>query len=299
MKEYFIWLAKIITLLVIVLVFVPLLLAATMAATRATEMTGLMDDKKKVVAVVELTGMIDGSKGILKKLHKHMEDDRVEGVVLRINSPGGAVGPAQEIYSAVKKLRKRKPIVASMGAVAASGGLYAALGASKVFCQPGTLTGSIGVILQLPNFSKIVDKIGFEMVTIKSGELKDAGNSFRDMTQRERKFFQDTIDEAYEEFVQAIIDGRGLTREEVMKFADGRILLGSQAKKVKLVDEYGDIYDAARAVYELAGNPLKEDESPNLLFPDSRFSELREFLGAVLKIPKIFQGRMKIHYLMP
>ena len=134
---------------------------------------------KKTVAVVKLDSMIMDSEDIVKELYKQADDKKVKAIVLRINSPGGAVGPSQDIYSAVASIKKIKPVVASMGAVAASGGLYAALGASKVYAQAGTMTGSIGVVLQIPNVSAITDKYGFKMTTIKAGALKDVGNMYR------------------------------------------------------------------------------------------------------------------------
>ncbi|MDC0357603.1 signal peptide peptidase SppA [Oligoflexia bacterium] len=298
MKEYFVWLAKLVTFLLVLLVFVPLLFGAIVAATKLDSLQMMEDDGKKKVAVLELTGIIQSSKDILKNLHKHLADDTVAGVVLRVDTPGGAVGPSQEIFSAVKALKAKKPIVASMGTVAASGGLYAALGASKVFCQPGTLTGSIGVILQVPNVSKIVSKYGFDMVTIKSGELKDAGNMFRAMTEKDRQFLQATVAEAHEAFVQAVIDGRGLERKAVEKFSDGRLILGSQAKELGLVDDFGDVYAAARVVYELAGEPLKEDEMPELLYSVGKFAELKKLLDTVVSLPSIFESHTKLQYLM-
>ncbi|MCB0340237.1 MAG: signal peptide peptidase SppA, partial [Bdellovibrionales bacterium] len=216
------------------------------------------------IAVLELSGVITDSKDFLDALYKQVEDDSVKGIVVRIDSPGGAVGPAQEIYSALYRLRDKKPIIASMGTVAASGGLYVALGASKILCQPGTLTGSIGVIVQIPNFKKVVDLVGVDVYTIKSGELKDAGNSFRAMTEREREFLQSTVDVAYGQFVDAVTQSRSLDEAKVREFADGRLILGSQAIDYGIADGYGDVQDAARMVFEQLGTPLSLDENPNL-----------------------------------
>jgi len=223
-KAYFLWLAKLVTLMAVLLVgFFMFMGIVVMMGQDAIPKT----DKR--IAVVELNGLIESSKDVVRKLHEQIADDKVKGVVLRINSPGGAVGPSQDIYAAVRKLKDRKPIIASMGSVAASGGLYAALGASKIFCQPGTLTGSVGVVMQVPNFTKVAENLGVEMVTIKSGELKDVGNSFRAMTEKDRKFLQATVDEVHTAFVDAVVEGRGIPKSEVEKFADGRVILGSQA----------------------------------------------------------------------
>lgn len=286
MKSYFLWLAKLITILVIVFIGIPLLfvvLVGAMAGDRIVK----AGDQMHQVAVVKLVGAIEDSKDVLEVLYKQANDDKIKGIVLRVDSPGGAVGPSQDIYAAVKKLKSKKPIIASMGSVAASGGLYAALGASKIYAQPGTLTGSIGVILQIPNLRKVSEKVGFDMVTVKSGALKDVGNSFREMTQEERDFLQGTVSTVHSDFVQAVIDGRGIDKAKVEEFADGRVIVGSQAKSLKLIDEFGDMYDAARAVFELRGEPLKEDENPKLIFTDDKLSEIKRVLESFLSIPKI------------
>jgi len=283
MKEYFIWLAKLLTVFLIVFVFFAGIIGAI--ASMGAEKIKLASEESKGVAVVELRGIIDGSDDILKELQKHLKDDNIHGVLLQIDSPGGPVAPSQAIYSAVERFKERKPIVAVMGTVAASGGLYAALGASKIYAQPGTLTGSIGVVLQLPNFQELSERIGIEMITIKSGNLKDAGNAFRPMTPEDREFFQQTADAAHEQFVSHVIKSRDLSREAVEIFSDGRILLGSEAKELGIIDEMGDLYQAGRAVYELAGVELAADEIPNLIFKDRRFEDFRRFFGAISRAP--------------
>lgn len=298
MKAYFLWLAKLVTLMAMLLVgFFMFMGIVVMMGRDAIPKT----DKR--VAVVELNGLIESSKEVVKKLHEQIVDDKVKGVVLRINSPGGAVGPSQDIYNAVRKLKERKPIVASMGSVAASGGLYAALGASKIFCQPGTLTGSVGVVLQIPNFTKVAEKLGVEMVTIKSGELKDVGNSFRTMTEKDRKFLQSTVDEVHTAFVDAVVEGRGIPKSEVEKFADGRVILGSQALALNLVDEYGDVYDAGREVFKILGEPLKDSEFPELFYVEDRLSKLRRLLDSFLDSPvgltgRVFERSMELRFVM-
>ena len=185
-----------------------------------------------------------------------------------------------------------------MNTVAASGGLYAALGASKVLAQPGTLTGSIGVILQLPNFSGITEKVGVDVVTIKSGQFKDAGNSFRPMTPAEQAYLQSTVDTAFESFKNAVAEGRDIPLEKVTPFADGRIILGSQAKELGLIDGFGDVYVGAREVYELAGEPLKEDEYPNLIKKDRKYEQLIQYLESVFSLPIAFSSKVRLLYLM-
>lgn len=297
-KQYILWLLKLITIVVIFVFVIPILLAASLGAGSG-ELSVADKQSGKLVAVIELVGIIDSSKDILENLYEQIADKDVAAVVLRINSPGGAVGPSQDIYSAVMKLKQQKPIVASMGAVAASGGLYSAVGASKVYCQPGTLTGSLGVIMNLPNFHRIAEKIGFEMMTVKSGKFKDVGNSFREMTEEERAFLQATIERVEEDFVQAVAKGRGLAVENVREFADGRVILGSQAKELKLVDDFGDVYDAARVALELSGVPLAAGEMPKLYYPMDKLSQVKRLFNAVDSLPNIFSSSMELKYLMP
>ncbi|MCO6432606.1 MAG: signal peptide peptidase SppA [Deltaproteobacteria bacterium] len=297
MREYLLWLAKVVTMVAIILFFVPLMLVFLLTAVSAGGADSL-ETNRKLVAVLRVDGMITDSKPVIESLYKQAQDDKVKGIVLRIDSPGGAVGPSQEIYNAVRKLKAKKPIVASLGTVAASGGFYAALGASKIYCQPGTITGSVGVIMQIPNVRKLSDMVGVEMVTVKSGALKDVGNAFREMAPEEREFLQNTIGVVHEEFVQAIVESRGIDRDQVVQIADGRVLVGSQALKLNLVDGYGDIYDAAREVFELRGEPLGPDEMPKLIHPDEKFESLRKILESALNLPAISLRRFVFDYSM-
>ena len=296
MRNYFLWLAKTITLVFIFLFFVPIVLVATLGAL--ANGSGNVQDDKKSVAVIKIDGVIEDSKVVVSELYKQSQDDNIKGIVLRINSPGGAVGPSQDIYSAVRKLKAKKPIVASMGTVAASGGFYAALGASKIFCQPGTLTGSVGVVLQIPNVKKLTDNVGFEMVTVKSGALKDVGNSFRDMTPEEQEFLQKTVDVVHNDFVQAIVEGRGIAREKVLPIADGRIIIGSQAKDLNLVDAYGDVYDAARSVFDILGEPLPEGHYPKLVYIEDKFESFKKILESATSLPQIFDRSFSLRSIM-
>lgn len=297
MKEYFVWLAKLVTGIVLLLVFIPLMIAAMISAasTAKKQIPGQLGPK---VAVVELHGIIESEEEVLRKLHEHIANSDIKGIVLDINSPGGAVGPSQAIFSAVQKLKEKKPIVAAMGTVAASGGLYAALGASQVYSQPGTITGSIGVILQIPNVSELADRVGFRMVTIKSGALKDAGNSFEPIQAEARAYLEQTARRAHEDFMLAVAEGRNIPLETVRQFADGRILLGSQALDLKLVDGFGDVYDAGRAVMELAGEPLPEGEYPQLIRPEKPFASLSQILGTLSKATHKVTGGLQLLYLM-
>ena len=305
MKAYFSWLAKLLTLVGVFVVVVPILFFGVIAALiEAGKDGGGAGAHQEVVSVVELKGMILSSREVIDTLHKEVARDVVRGIVLRIDSPGGAVGPSQEIYEAVKELRQKKPIIASMGSVAASGGLYSSLAATRVFAQSSTMTGSIGVIMQFPNFKKIADKVGFSFVTVKSGQLKDVGNSFREMTPEDLDFLQGTVNAVQEDFINAIVESRKLQRQEVLKFADGCVILGKDAKSKGLVDNIGGVYDAARAVYQELGEPLKEGHYPKLHYPEDKLKAFKSILGNIAKLPESFlggwpRGNMKLLYMMP
>ncbi|RMG44059.1 MAG: signal peptide peptidase SppA [Candidatus Dadabacteria bacterium] len=298
MKEYFIWLAKFLTVLLVVFLVVPVFAAVVLVAMESLiEGKNLVGSGKNVVAVVELEGEIESSKDVVNELYKQARDKEVKGIVLRINSPGGAVGPSQDIYDAVRKIKKIKPVIASMGSVAASGGFYSALGASKIFCQPGTLTGSIGVILQVPNFSAIADKYGFKMVTVKSGKMKDVGNPFRGMKPEEKAFLESTVKKVHAQFVDAVVKGRGLPLEKVKEFADGRVIVGSDAKKLGLVDGFGGVRTAARAVFDELGKPLKENEYPELRYRKEPLEDFKKALRGLAHLSDTVRGRAGLYYL--
>jgi protease-4 len=287
MKDYFVWLCKFLTMVIIIAIVIPAVIAAT---GKILESKGSGSGKGKRVAVIELKGEISDTKDFVDQLYKQADNKDIKGIVLRIDSPGGAVGPSQDIYTAVRALKDRKPIVASMGGMAASGGLYAAVGATKIFTEPGTLTGSIGVIMQVPNFTKISEKVGVEMITLKSGALKDAGNPFRPMTDEDRAYLQSTIGIIRNQFVSAVAEGRGIPRAEVEKFADGRVLTGEQAKELKLVDDFGDVYTAAREVFVLNKQPLAADENPELYYPGEKYGQLKELLKGMSSFSKILSN---------
>ncbi len=285
MRDYLLWLAKILTLLVIFFVLVPLFFAFCIGLTAAVAKSPVgISDSKHAVAVVELTGEIMSGKEVVEQIYRNADDKGVKGIVLRVDSPGGAVGPSQDVYNAVLRAKAKKPVVASMGTLAASGGLYASLGASKIFCQPGTLTGSIGVIMQLPNFTKVAEKLGVDIVTVKSGKLKDVGNAFRQMEPEERKFLEDTVHKVYEDFLNAVVTSRKIPREKALEFADGRVIVGSDAKQLGLVDEFGDVYDAARAVFEILCEPLPEGKVPELRYEDDKFKELQRLFRSATSV---------------
>lgn len=187
----------------------------------------------------------DTAPYVKKKLRKAVDDKNIKAILLRINSPGGTVGMSQEVYSAVNDVRaKGKPVVVSMGDVTASGGYYIAAAADRIFANPGTLTGSIGVIMHLMNWQETEKKIGLQPTVIKSGIFKDIGSSDRPMTAEEKALLQNIIMDSYDQFVTAVANGRHMDKEVVKKLADGRVYSGRQAKAVKLVDDVGGYDDA-------------------------------------------------------
>ena len=194
------------------------------------------------IALVRIQGMLMDSQNIVRQLSGYRHNPGVRGILLRIDSPGGAVAPAQEIYSEIMKLRAdHKTVYASMGTVAASGGYYIACAADYVLANPGTLTGSIAAVMVFSNIEELTNKIGVKPVIIKSGKYKDVGSPLRAMNPEERKLLQNVVDDVHQQFVQAVAKGRGLSVSEVKEIADGRIMTGQQALKLKLIDEIGGL----------------------------------------------------------
>ncbi|MEB3163173.1 MAG: signal peptide peptidase SppA [Prochlorothrix sp.] len=209
--------------------------------------------RKRKIARIVVDGAIDGStrKHVLKAL-KDIEEQKFPALLLRINSPGGTVGDSQEIYSALVRLQDKLKIVASFGNISASGGVYIAMGAPQIMANPGTITGSIGVILRGNNLQELLEKVGVSFTVIKSGPYKDILSFDRELTDPERQILQDLIDSSYSQFVQTVAQGRGLAEETVRSFADGRIFTGEQAQELGLVDRLGTEEEARRWLAELA-----------------------------------------------
>jgi len=256
---------------------------------RVSEEGGFPGGRK--VAIVEIEGTIVDTSDIVHELRDHLDNSSVRAVVVRINSPGGVVGPTQEVYEELRRLRKAgKPVVASLGAVAASGGYYIAAAANRIYANPGTLTGSIGVIMQLPNVEGLLKKIGVEYVVVKAGAHKDLGNPSRPMTPEERRILQALLDDVHGQFIDAVAEGRHLDRRAVTAVADGRIFSGKQAKSLHMVDALGGLQDAVEGAAELAGLP----PHPRVIEPRRRFSlfdllrnqlDLRGLAGMAVRSP--------------
>ena len=235
------------------------------------------------IAVINVEGIILDASATNAWIEKIRRDPSIKGAVLRVNSPGGAVGPSQEIYAAIKRLDETKPVIASMGALAASGGYYISLGAREIYASPSSLTASIGVKMQLPNFGELMKTIGISETTLATGKLKDAGSSWRTMTPEEEAYLRALIGDMYDEFIQTVARKRELPLETVRGLADGRAMTGRQALEAKLVDKLGDRYEAVRRVMELCQLP----ESPPVKIvegPEKPVSMLKELMNSVLEI---------------
>jgi protease-4 len=216
------------------------------------------------VALVEIEGLIVDADRVVRELVDFGEDPSVRAIVVRIQSPGGVVGPTQEIYDAILRIRNQgKPVVASMGSVAASGGYYLAAAATRIIANPGTLTGSIGVIMQLAEIEGLLKKVGVRYEVIKAGKFKDSASFARPMTPEERALLQAVLDDMHDQFITAIAEGRHLRKEQVRALADGRVYSGRMAKDLGLVDALGGLDEAIRVASELGGVPGK----PHLVRP--------------------------------
>lgn len=240
---------------------------------------------KDAIGVIELKGVITTSEDTLAQLDKFKRSPVVKAIVVRIDSPGGAVGASQEIFREIRRTNQVKPVVASMGSVAASGGFYAALGAGTIMASPGTLTGSMGVILKFPNLEALYKKIGYKEQVIKSGKLKDIGSSGRSLSDEERELLQDLLDEVHNQFIADIVLSRNLSEDKVRQLADGRIFSGQGARDLGLIDELGNFNDAVMKAAMLAGMP---SGSPKLIYPEEdQFSLLKIFseqkLGSLVR----------------
>lgn len=237
-----------------ILVFIAIIFgSSTIMSIFLSSKVGDHEKKGEKIGVIEIVGAIVESKQIIADLKKFREDDDIKAIVIRIDSPGGGVGPSQEIFRAINKAKKVKKVISSMGALAASGGYYAAAATEGIMANPGTITGSIGVIMGYTDLQGIFKKIGLSSVVIKSGTFKDTGSPLRTMKENERKFLQDFVGKIHAQFVADVAAGRSLDIEAVEKLADGRIYTGAESIELGLVDKLGNLEDAVDWAAELAG----------------------------------------------
>ena len=265
--------------------------------------TNYSEQKVKEAALLhlEIKGMIldETSEKFMKNVRKYAGNERIKGVILRINSPGGTVGASQEIYSTIKEIRNfyKKPVFVSGGSVVASGGVYSAMSASRIFINQGTLFGSIGVIMTFKNLSELVRWAKTDVYVLKAGEFKDGGNPFREMTLREREIFENLLDGILSQFKKAIAEGRNLDAQVVDSFSDGRIFTGEEALDMGLVDQIGGFNDAVKELGKLTGL----GSSPKLFSPTEEHPILKYFGGATSNhnhfVQKIFSQFLSLNRL--
>lgn len=274
-----------------------LIVSIVASAVNSSRSSGFYTPRGDLVGIIEVTGVIASSKGVNGQIKQLRENKSVKAVVLRIDSPGGTVGAAQEIYREIEKTVQVKKIVVSMGTVAASGGYYIASPADGIMANPGTITGSIGVIIEYTNFRQLLDKIGVAPVVIKSGEFKDVGSPVREMTEAEEKFLQSFVNKTRQQFVRAVADGRKMPLEQVDSLADGRIFTGEEAKENGLVDRLGNLEDAIEWAGRMAGI---EGKINTIYLREKRFSLLEELLGTSQEslINRLYQRYPLASYLM-
>ncbi len=216
-----------------------------------TQLTQQYSSTKGNIGIVEINGMILSSKKIIEDIKTFQEDDGIKAIVLRIDSPGGGIGPSQEIYREIIKAKADKKIITSMGSVAASGGYYIASATDGIVANPGTITGSIGVIMEYANIMEIAKKIGISPVVIKSGEFKDMGSPLRELKDSEKKILQELVDELHLQFVSDAAKARGMEIKTMATLADGRAYTGQKALKLRLIDRLGNLDDAVQWAGEL------------------------------------------------
>jgi protease-4 len=237
------------------------------------------------VGVVEINNIIFFSKGIIEDIKLFGDDPSVKAIILRINSPGGVVAASQEVYDVVKRQQENKPIIASMESVAASGAYYISLPCDVIVANPGTMTGSIGVIMEWPVFEELFKKIGIEYEVVKSKEHKDIGSGHRRLTEKEKELMQDLVTDVHAQFVEVAAEHRGIPLDSVLKYADGRVFTGRQAKALGFVDTLGSFETAV----EIAGD-LTGIEYPNLVYAPKRLRLIDIFVAPLerLLLPKIY-----------
>ena len=230
---------------------------------------------KNRVAVVEIKGGIFDPKPTIEELNRVYENDGLKALILRIDSPGGGVSASQEIYDAVLRVKEKKKVIVSMGTVAASGGYYIAVAADSIVALPGTITGSIGVLMDYANIQGLLELLRVKAEVLKSGAMKDVGSPLRPITPEERAYLQDLLEDMHRQFIEAVARGRQMTMAETEALADGRVFTGEQALDLGLVDELGGQQKAVEVAQDLLGL----DEEPELVYPKKKKPSLLELLA--------------------
>jgi len=245
------------------------------------------------IALIHIEGLITDSEETMEELKEYVKNPAIKAIVLRIDSPGGAVAPSQEIYEEVRKAAAKKKVLVSMGSVAASGGYYIASPATRIIANPGTLTGSIGVIMEIPNIEGLMNKLGIKTEVVKSGRHKDIASIFRGIGEEERVILQGVLDNVHEQFIKAVAEGRKMLPEDVKKIADGKVFTGEQALKIGLIDELGNLEDTVQAAAKLSG--IKGE--PVIVSKKERFSLIDLIRNKIPKEWTDISPSVKVKYL--
>ena len=245
----------------------------------------IRENMTPAIGMLEIDGPIVNSLTYLEIIKGFEEDEQIKAVIVRLDSPGGRVGPSQEVFEALLRLKETKPVVASMGSIGASGAYYIACAADSIYALSGTLTGSIGVILEFIDVSEGLSKLGVSARSITGGELKDAGTPFRHMSEKERQYFEELAKDVHDQFIDAVSRGRALPRDEVVQYADGRVFTGRQAQAMGLIDNLGGLDDAIEDVKKKAGIEGK----PRIIRP-------RESGGVWKEIQRLVRSYMPIQF---
>jgi len=252
------------------------------------------------IGVVDIEGVIIEPKTVVSELKKFANDDSIKAIILHINTPGGGVAASEEIYQEVKRVRekKKKPVVASIETVGASGGYYISSATSKIFADRGSIVGSIGVIAEWYNYGDLVRWAKMKEIVLKTGEFKDTGNPNRDLTPAEREYMQKLLDNMFAQFIHAVAEGRKLKEDDVRSIADGKVWTGEQAKQLKLIDEFGDfqaaVEDTAKSV-GITGEPtLVRPERQRRTLLDVLFGDVSEYIP---DRAKLMQSNVGFYYL--
>lgn len=277
------------TKIFLIIFFICLILSFIVSVSTASlksSNSSLLSGFTKQIGVVKIEDIIMESDEIVKEINAFRDDDKTAAVILRIDSPGGAVAPSQEIYFAVRKCTEKKPVIVSMGAVAASGGYYVASGASKIFANSGTLTGSIGVIMEFPRYNELLNKIGISIEIITAGKLKDAGSPVRELTIEERVYFDKLLKDTHEQFIRDVSAGRNMDYDYVKSLAEGQILTGNQAFELGLIDTIGTFDDAKNYILQTCGLPKTTNFYENI-----NYKRFWKYLSSKSSVKNLFPFR--------
>jgi protease-4 len=236
------------------ILLLPIILGAFISGLDNSSESSFRGSTLKKIGLVRVDGVIMDGEDVIRQLRSFRNDNTIAGVLLKVNSPGGAVAPSQEIYTEVLNYQKQnKPLIVSMGTVAASGGYYISSPANKIFADPGTLTGSIGVIMTLPMYEALAKKVGVEMRTFKAGKYKDMTSPYRSMGAPEQAVLQGMLDDTYDQFIGDVATARKLPYDTIKVYAEGRVFTGRQAQKAHLVDSLGGYHDAIKYLRHITG----------------------------------------------